>query len=77
VILCINLRDVRNTKFISVSPSLNFPGSFYEMAATRNYIPDLSGNARDFHKAKWICQNRKYPADPPAEFYQDALYEIP
>lgn len=48
------------------------------MAATR-YVEDLSGDARDFNKAKWIRQNRKYPADPPAELlaYKDTLYEIP
>jgi hypothetical protein len=65
---------------MSVSSSVpTFPDSFYEMAATRDVIQDLSGNARDFDKAKWICQNRKYPADPPAELqaYQDTLYEIP
>ena len=48
------------------------------MAATRE-IQDLSGDARDFDRVKWIKQNRKYPADPPAELraYQDSLYEIP
>ena len=51
-----------------------------EMAATRDYAQDLSDNARDFDnlKAKWICWNRKYPANPLAELqaYQDTLYEI-
>jgi hypothetical protein len=31
----------------------DFPDSFYEMAATRE-IQDLSGNAHDFDRAKWI-----------------------
>ena len=57
----------------------NFPDTFYQMRATRYYVQDLSGDARDFNKAKWIRQNRKYPADPPPELqaYQDTLYEIP
>ena len=49
------------------------------MAATRDYVQDLSGDARDFNKAKWIRQNHIYPANPPAELqaYQDTLYDIP
>jgi hypothetical protein len=49
------------------------------MAATRNYVQDLSGDARDFIKANWIRQNLKYPVNPPAELqaYQDTLYKIP
>ena len=40
---------------------------------------DLSGDACDFDKPKWIKQNRKYPIDPPADLraYHDSLYEIP
>jgi hypothetical protein len=50
------------------------------MTATREtQLEDLSGDARDFHKRKWIKQNRRYPADPPAELlaYKDSLYDIP
>ena len=49
------------------------------MTATRYYVQDLSDDARDFNKAKWIRQNRKYTADPAPELqaYQDTLYEIP
>ena len=48
------------------------------MTATREIL-DLTGDARHFNKPKWIKQNRKYPADPPAELraYRDSLYEIP
>ena len=42
------------------------------MTATREIL-DLTGDARHFNKPKWIKQNRKYPADPPAELraYRD------
>ena len=49
------------------------------MAATHNYVQGLSADARDFIKAEWIKQNRKYPVNPPGELlaYVDTLYEIP
>ena len=60
----------------------NFPDSFYQMTAmtaTHDYVQDLSGDAHDFNKAKWIRQNLKYPVDPPAELiaFRDTLYDIP
>ena len=40
----------------------------------------MTGDALDFDKSKWIKQNRKYPADPPAELrasWNTISYEIP
>ena len=39
----------------------HFPDLFYQVAATRDYVQDLPGDARDFNKAKWIRQNHIYP----------------
>jgi hypothetical protein len=73
----------RRVKYLKLVFNFVFPlallifRTHFEMTATRKI--DLSGDARNFDKPKWIKQNREYPANPPAELraYRDSLYEIP
>ena len=47
------------------------------MSVSSNFSDEMAATRDDFDKAKWICQNRKYPADLPAELqaYQDTFLE--
>ena len=78
MILYANLKHVQKI-FQKLLFNFVFPLLIFRPHFTTREIQDFSGDAGDFNKQKWIKQNCKYPADPPAELraYRDSLYEIP